>query len=348
MIVENVRNYLLVKFEKIFVLLILLTVALINYFASHKVTYLNFYFLPVIVAGYLLGARRSVLGAFFCILLVILYVILNPQNFVIPNNTLNLSLHILAWGSFLILAGAVVGKQHEGLQSKVVQTRKLYDQLVASHKDVEDARAATIMGLAKLAESRDNETGAHLERMREYVRILARELTTHPRYQGYITKNYIEDIYQSAILHDIGKVGVPDRILLKPGQLTADEFAIIKTHTTIGGDAIKTVENQVQGRSFLTLGKEIAYYHHEKWDGSGYPEGLAGRDIPLSARITALADVYDALTTPRVYKAALPVEKVETIITEERGRHFDPDVVDAFFMCRGQFDKVRRKTEELG
>jgi response regulator RpfG family c-di-GMP phosphodiesterase len=291
----------------------------------------------------LLGSRRSVLGAFFCILLVVLYVILNPKNFIIPNSSLNLYLHITAWGSFLILAGAVVGKQREGLQSKFEETRQLYDQLLASHKDVMDARAATIMGLATLAESRDNETGAHLERMREYVKILAGELADHPKYQGYITRTYIEDIYQSAILHDIGKVGVPDRVLLKPGKLTPEEFDIIKTHTTIGGDAIKSVEVKVQGQSFLTIGKEIAYFHHEKWDGSGYPQGLQGADIPLSARITALADVYDALTSERVYKDAMPDEKVQEIILEGKGRHFDPDVVDAYLMSQNKFEEIREK-----
>jgi len=341
--VARVRNYILVHFEQFFVLTVLLTVALINFYASHKVTYLNFYFLPVIIAGYLLGSRRSVLGAFFCILLVILYVVLNPQNFIIPNSTLNLFLHILAWGGFLILAGAVVGKQQEGLQSRVRQTRDLYDQLVVSHKEVQDARAATILGLAKLAEYRDNETGTHLERMREYVKILTAELANHPKYESYITKTYIEDMYQSAILHDIGKVGVPDRILLKPGKLSAEEFDIIKTHTTIGGDAIKAVETQVKGQSFLTIGKEIAYHHHEKWDGSGYPQGLKGEAIPLSARITALADVYDALTSKRVYKEVMPDQEVQSIIAEGRGRHFDPDIVDAYSMCREKFEAVQER-----
>lgn len=223
---------------------------------------------------------------------------------------------------------------------------RLEKDLIESSKNVHAARSATILGLAKLAEYRDEDTGTHLERIREYSRMIALELAMKPEYSGYITDDYVEDIYNSAILHDIGKVGVPDAILLKPGKLTHDEFEIIKTHTTLGGEALKTVENQIEGQTFLTLGKEIAYFHHEKWDGTGYPKGLKGTDIPLSARIVALADVYDALTSKRVYKEAFSHEKARGIIVQGRGSHFDPDVVDAFITHEDEFRKIREELFE--
>lgn len=221
--------------------------------------------------------------------------------------------------------------------------KKLEKDLLESYKKVQSARNATILGLAKLAEYRDADTGAHLERIREYSKMLAEELAKKPEYAGYITADYIDDIYNSAILHDIGKVGVPDAILLKPGKLTTEEFDVIKRHSALGGEALREVETKIEGQSFLTLGKEIAYYHHEKWDGSGYPRGLKGDQIPLSARIVALADVYDALTSKRVYKDAFSHQEAKKIITESRGTHFAPDVVDAFLTHEEDFRRIREE-----
>lgn len=219
--------------------------------------------------------------------------------------------------------------------------KRLESDLLDSYKKVQSARNATILGLAKLAEYRDADTGAHLERIREYAKVLAQELAKKPKYLGYITNDYIEDIYNSSILHDIGKVGIPDSILLKPGKLTPDEFEVVKRHSCLGGDALKAVESKIEGQSFLSLGKEIAYYHHEKWDGSGYPRGLKGFQIPLSARIVALADVYDALTSKRVYKDAFTHEKAKEIILADKGKHFDPEVVDAFLAHENTFRSIR-------
>lgn len=221
--------------------------------------------------------------------------------------------------------------------------KKLESELFESYKKVQSARNATILGLAKLAEYRDADTGAHLERIREYSKVLAQELSTKPRYQAYISSDYVEDIYNSSILHDIGKVGIPDSILLKPGKLTTDEFEVVKRHSSLGGDALRAVETKIEGQSFLSLGKEIAYYHHEKWDGSGYPKGLKGDQIPLSARIVALADVYDALTSKRVYKDAFSHETAMEIIVKDRGKHFDPDIVDAFLSHVEEFRSIREE-----
>ncbi len=225
----------------------------------------------------------------------------------------------------------------------ITMRKKMEKELKLSQDQVGQARVATILGLAKLAEYRDEDTGDHLERMREYCRIIATELSNWPEYRDYITGKYIEDIYLSSILHDIGKVGIPDDVLLKPGPLTEDEFEIIKKHTLFGGDALRAVEKQTEGRSFLILGREIAYSHHEKWDGTGYPAGLRNGRIPLSATIVALADVYDALTSKRCYKPAFSHEKAKQIIFEGRGTQFSPDVVDAFLAREEQFKCTRKE-----
>ena len=228
----------------------------------------------------------------------------------------------------------------------ITERKRLERDLLESYKNLQNARAATILGLAKLAEYRDEDTGTHLERIREYAKIITEELATTEKYRDYISREYIEDIFNSSILHDIGKVGVPDSILLKPGKLTPEEFEVVKRHSTLGGDALKAVESQVEGKSYLTLGKEIAYYHHEKWNGMGYPKGLKDEELPLSARIVALADVYDALTSKRVYKEAFSHAKALKIIVDDRGTHFDPDVVDAFLAHADEFNRIREVLQQ--
>lgn len=235
--------------------------------------------------------------------------------------------------------GFIIGCR--GIDRDITERKRLETELVDSCCKLQNTRISTILGLAKLAECRDSGTGAHLERIREYSRVIAHQMSTMSKYEGYITEDYVEDIYHSSILHDIGKVGIPDSILLKPGRLSPEEFEIIKRHSIIGGDAIRAVEAQTDGQSFLTLGKEIAYHHHEKWDGSGYPFGLRGERIPLSARQVALADVYDALTSKRTYKEAYSHEKAKEIIIRERGKQFDPDVVDAFLARETEFLQIR-------
>jgi putative two-component system response regulator len=200
---------------------------------------------------------------------------------------------------------------------------------------------ATIMAMASLAETRDNETGNHIRRTQNYVAALARQLQAHPRFAAVLTEDNIELLYKSAPLHDIGKVGVPDRILLKPGKLDADEFEIMKLHTVYGRDTIISVEKHLGGSNgFLTFAREIAYSHQEKWDGSGYPENLQGEQIPVSARLMAVADVYDALISKRVYKPAFSHQEALDIMRKGRGSHFDPDILDAFFQIEGAFRAI--------
>lgn len=231
------------------------------------------------------------------------------------------------------------------VQYTINNRKKAEKALLDSYQRLHNARVTTIIGLAKLAESRDHATGAHLERMQAYSKLLAEALANHPVYKGYITNEYIESLYNSSVLHDIGKVGVPDSILLKPGELNTKEFELIKKHATLGGDAIKAIESKIEGQSFLRIGREVAYHHHERWDGTGYPAGLKGEDIPLSARIVALADIYDALTSERPYKKAIPHEKAVEIIRQERGGHFDPVIVDTFLSLEAKFDAVRQKMQ---
>lgn len=198
-----------------------------------------------------------------------------------------------------------------------------------------------IIAMASLAETRDNETGHHIRRTQHYIKELALCLRKQARYQDVLDDKLISILYKTAPLHDIGKVGVPDRILLKPGRLTPEEFDEMKRHTEYGRDTIIAAEKSMDApESFLLIARDIAYGHHEKWDGSGYPQGLAGHAIPLPARLMAVADVYDALITKRIYKDAMPHEEAAKIIEAGSGTHFDPDVVEAFLEVKDQFSAI--------
>jgi PAS domain S-box-containing protein len=228
----------------------------------------------------------------------------------------------------------------------ITDKKHLEQQLIERLQDIQSAQDAAIIGFAKLAECRDPETGMHLERMRKYCRVLAEQMAQFPRRQTEIDEGFIDSLYKSSPLHDVGKVGIPDSILLKPGKLTREEYETMKRHTIIGGDALKAAESKLPGRSFLTLGKEIAYHHHEKFDGTGYPFGLSGEAIPVSARIVAFADAYDALTSKRVYKDVVGPEESKRRLLTDRGRHFDPDVVDAFLQREDDFLRILVQVSE--
>ena len=203
-----------------------------------------------------------------------------------------------------------------------------------------ESRDMMIFAMAKLAESRDKDTGAHLERMREYSRILADELSHWPQYHDTIDGDYVQLIYQTSPLHDIGKVGVPDSVLLKPGKLTAEETAIMQRHTILGGETLRSVTEARPEAQFLVMAQQIAMTHHERWDGGGYPHQLKGTQIPLCGRIVALADVYDALMSKRVYKPAFDHQKARDIIVSGKGTQFDPEVVQAFLNREQEFISV--------
>jgi putative two-component system response regulator len=234
-----------------------------------------------------------------------------------------------------------------------VYNRELESKVEERTQDVQRVQDVTIRALASLAETRDNETGNHVRRTQHYVRLLAERLRDHPRFAADLNDTTIALLFKSAPLHDVGKVGIPDAILLKPGRLDGEEFAIMKTHAELGRKALlaatldengqRIIPDDNEAGSFLRYACDIAGSHHEKWDGSGYPEGLKGEDIPLSARLMAVADVYDALICKRVYKPAFPHEEAVDIIVKGRGSHFDPDICDAFIEAGEAFQAIAQR-----
>lgn len=231
-------------------------------------------------------------------------------------------------------ARVILQRQNEILEEKILERTRQMDEL----QDV------AMVSMGALAEARDPETGNHIRRTQHYVKLLAENLSDHPQFQAFMTPETITMLFKSAPLHDVGKVGIADKILLKPNKLTAEEFETMKTHTTIGRDAIASaMASMTRVNNFLTFAAEIAYGHHEKWDGSGYPLGLSGEAIPISARLMALADVYDALISRRVYKEAFTHEVSVEIIAKGRGTHFDPVMVDVFMEIADQFYEIAQK-----
>jgi len=210
------------------------------------------------------------------------------------------------------------------------QVGRLEQAIIERTRAITATRDLSVFALAKLAESRDADTGTHLERMRGYSQLLAEQLRFAGPYQEQITREFLEDLYRSSPLHDIGKVGIPDAILLKPGRLTPQEFDVMRRHAAIGAETLDSALRTSGHGGFLRMAADIARYHHERWDGTGYPQGLRGEVIPLAARIVALADVFDALTTVRVYKTASTPQSARDQIVEQAGRHFDPAIVEAF------------------
>lgn len=215
-------------------------------------------------------------------------------------------------------------------------------------REISDSQLATLLAVSKLAEYRDDETGRHIERTRTFCRIITEQLRLNPHYEKSISDAYVENIFHAAPLHDIGKVGIADSILLKPGKLTSEEFEIMKTHPVIGANTLQTARSKYPKNAFVNMGIAIAHAHHEKWDGSGYPDGLAGEDILLASRIMALADVYDALRSKRPYKEPFTHEKSCGIILEGKGKHFDPAVVETFQELEARFAQIREEMDEEG
>ncbi len=238
----------------------------------------------------------------------------------------------VAW----LLLSRLYGEQnHERTQSQ--------EQALAQSRELVRTRDAVIFGLAKLAESRDPETGHHLERISMYATRLASACRRHPRYRELVSPSFVQNIGISSALHDIGKVGIEDAILLKPGRLTEEEYARMQVHPQIGGECIEQIQARLGESGFLKMAKDIALYHHEWWDGSGYPHGLRGEQIPLSARIVAIADVYDALSSKRIYKDAYPHTLCVDKILRAAGTQFDPLLVDVFLSISGQFQEIAER-----
>ncbi len=220
----------------------------------------------------------------------------------------------------------------------------LLTDLINAREEALRAKEAIILAMASLAETRDNDTGNHIYRTQHYVRLLAQAASERGLYGDELKPGTIDLLFKSAPLHDIGKVGIPDRILLKPGKLEDDDFEVMKTHADLGRVAIATAERHLGTCTpFFQMAKEIAHTHHERWDGMGYPQGLAGADIPLPGRLMAIADVYDALVSERVYKSAMPHDVAVANIVAERGRHFDPALVDVFLEIAADFHQIHER-----
>ena len=243
--------------------------------------------------------------------------------------------------SELMARYADVSKQLDAKNEQLrIYSEHLEELVHEKVKEITASQIATIHALVKAAESRDDDTGTHIERTALFCKLIAEKLYEAGLFPDIIDEKYAENISKASPLHDIGKVGIKDSILLKPSRLTAEEFDFMKTHVNIGYDTLASTQEMYPGNVFLKIGIEIARYHHEKWDGSGYNIGLAGEDIPLSARIMALSDVYDALRSRRVYKEPFSHEKTYDIIVEGRGSHFDPAIVDMFIKHHLLFDKI--------
>jgi len=275
-----------------------------------------------------------------------------PVIFVTAMDGMESELHGLSAGAMdyltkPIIPSILLARVHTQLELKQAhdwlrdQNSYLETEIARRMAENELIQKVSIRALAHLTEIRDPETGNHILRTQSYVHQLALELRTHPRFKATLNNDYIHLLTRSAPLHDIGKVGIPDAILRKPGKLTAEEWAVMKTHAKLGSEAIEQAESEASGSiEFLKLAKEITHWHHEKWDGTGYPDGLAGDAIPVSARIMAVADVFDALISRRIYKAPIPLDEVLAIISAGKGRHFDPDIIDTFLAHFGAFCSI--------
>ena len=287
-------------------------------------------------------AQQSILKEFIFVAAIVLIHVLN----IIRSYSINLSHFFDAENSVLERAnrgdlnGRVPISTNDEFGIMANHTNLMVQAIQERTEEIQRTQDVTILSLASLAETRDNETGAHILRTQRYVRALAEQLSTHKLFHNTLNEDVIDLLFKSAPLHDIGKVGIPDSILLKPGKLTEEEFTTMKTHTLLGSESIRIAEKELGHTSFLRLSREIAETHHEKWDGSGYPHGLKGDEIPVSGRLMALADVYDALISKRIYKPAFSHDKAKAILLEGRGSHFDPNVVDAFLAIEKNFIEI--------
>ena len=299
---KNRERWLIKNIEGLVILTILISVMLLNYFIYSKVAFLNFYYLPVIIGGYYLGRRLAVLGAFFTILMVWVFVLANLETYLLHSTKFDLYFNLIIWAGFLVITGWVIGQLAE----------KLREDLIASN----NLRLEITQRLSRAAEFKDCDTGLHILRMSHIARLIADALD--------VDEEWAELIFHAAPMHDVGKIGIPDKILLKAGKLDPDEWEVMKSHSSIGGEILSGGTSEL-----MKMSEAIAITHHEKWDGSGYPEGLKGENIPLEGRIVAVADVLDALTSIRPYKKAWPMEKALAQIEEQSGKQFDPRVVEA-------------------
>ena len=323
--VNERKEYYLLIFS--YLLSVLITV-IVYYTGGTNKVYANLMYLPIAIVASTNGKKHGVIIAVISALLIGPYMPINVE-LKIKQDLINWILRLIIY----VVIAFVIGFFADYYRQK-------FEESASKDKKLSEAQMATIYSLVKLAESRDDDTGAHIERVAIFCNFLAKKLREIPKYKDYITDDYINNLTMACPLHDIGKVGIPDRILLKKGELSKEEFEVMKTHTILGANTLLEVKNKYPDNRFLELGINITLYHHEKWDGTGYPFGKKETEIPLSARIMALADVYDALRSKRVYKKAYSHAESVEIIKQGRGTHFDPEILDIFLEHEEEIKKI--------
>lgn len=304
------------------------TAFVVYYAGGTSKVYTNLMYIPITIAASTNGKRHGIVHAIAGGLMLGPYMPLDVENGVMQA-PVNWIIRVVMY----VIIAYVIGFFADHYRQELLNVRKRDHEIFEAHM-------ATIYSLVKLAESRDYNTGEHVLRVAELCRLLAGKLRNREKYKNYINDSFIEFIFKAAPLHDIGKVGIPDSILLKPGRLTPEEFEIMKTHTVIGEETLLEVKQRYSGYKFLEMAVHIARHHHERWDGTGYPDGLTGEDIPLSARIMAVADTYDALRSKRVYKEALTHEESLEVIRQEAGTHFDPEIVEVLLESENEINAL--------
>lgn len=323
----NIRNeYFLVLS---YICSVIITIIVYIAGGTNKV-YANLMYIPIAIVSSTNGKKHGIVHAAVNALLMGPYMPLNvEQN--IMQDPINWILRLLTYTTIAYVIGLFADHYRQEIEKVKKRDNEIFE-----------AQMATIYSLVKLSESRDYNTGEHIMRVAELCKLLAAKLRCSEKYRSYINDDYVEYISKAAPLHDIGKVGIPDYILLKPGKLTTEEFEIMKTHTIIGENTLLEVKHRFPGYRFLELAVHITRCHHERWDGTGYPDGLSGEAIPLSARIMALADTYDALRSQRVYKGAISHEDSIDIIRQGTGNHFDPEIAGVFLQFESEIEKIYR------
>lgn len=304
----------------------------VYYHGGTKTIYANLMFIPISALSSFLGKKYGIIHAIFSGLLLGPHMPLNTDDMTMQL-TINWHLRIFIY----LFVALVVGYFSDKYKQKM-------RVIIEKENEIVESRLATIYSIVKLAEMRDDDTGAHIVRVSKFCRIIAEKLRLKPKFRDFLTDIYIDDLAKAAPLHDIGKVGIPDSILTKPGKLTDEEFEIMKRHTIIGANTLGEVRKRFPDNNFIILGSRIALYHHEKWDGTGYPHGLVEDEIPLSARIMAVADVYDALRSKRAYKDPFSHRDSIDIIAKSSGNHFDPEIVNAFLDSEAEIEFIYKFT----
>ncbi len=308
------------------------TAFVVYYAGGTSKVYTNLMYIPITIAASTNGKRHGIIHATAGGLLLGPFMPLDVEKGIMQD-----PINWIVRVAMYVIIAYVIGFFADHYRQELMNVRKRDSEIFEAHM-------ATIYSLVKLAESRDYNTGEHVVRVAELCRLLAGKLRNREKYKNYINDSFIEYIFKAAPLHDIGKVGIPDSILLKPGKLTPEEFEIMKTHTVIGEETLLEVKRRYSGYKFLEMAVNIARHHHERWDGTGYPDGLTGEDIPLSARIMAVADTYDALRSKRVYKDALSHRESLEVIKQESGTHFDPEIVEVLLECEEEINEMYNRT----